>query len=619
MSKINVLSKNVIDKIAAGEVIERPLNVVKELVENSIDAGATMITVEIKDGGKSFIRVTDNGCGIARDDLLTAFKRHATSKLKEEEDLYNIKTLGFRGEALASISAVSVMEVITKDEASMTGIRLRVEGGELGEVEEVGAPCGTTMYVKNLFFNTPARKKFLKSDATEGSYIASLIEHLALANSHISMRFIQNGKTKINTSASDDVKNIIYSLYGREFINDLIPIDVTKEGVRLSGYLVKPGISRGNRNYENFFVNRRYINSKVISRGVEEAYKTFVMQHKFPCVFLFIDLKESDVDVNVHPTKMEVKFANEELIYDMLVEHIRRVLSGDDLIVSSFLEDESEIKEEVREETETSVKFEPFEVSKLKPYNAAKDTNLIKVKEAIRGESPYARRYGEPRTLKEEMPEKIEKAVKEETLPLLQKYHFLEEDNRKKHKIIGQIFDTYFLVTMEDSLYIIDQHAAHERIMFERLMKNLKNHENFSQEINPPMVVTLTDKEKVLLAKYIENFKTIGFEIEGFGGNEVIISAVPYNMYGINDKELFLSMIDSLDEFTGNELPQVVIDKIAMMSCKAAVKGNNRLSIMEANAIIDELLKLDNPYHCPHGRPTIVELSKGELERRFKR
>lgn len=627
MPKIHLLSKETIDKIAAGEVVERPLNVVKELVENAIDAGASAVTIEIKNGGISYIRVTDNGSGIEKDDIEAAFLRHSTSKLRDSEDLYSISTLGFRGEALSSISAVSVMEIITKTKDALNGTKLRIEGGNIGNMEDVGAPDGTTMFVKNLFYNTPARKKFLKSEMTEGAYITSLVEHLALSHPEIAIRYILNGSTKINTSGHNDIKETIYSLYGRDLINDLIPINREEDGIKLTGYIAKPGISRGNRGFENFFVNGRYINAKVLTKAVEEGYRTFIMQHKFPIVFLYIGVKNDAVDVNVHPTKMEVKFMDEDKIYDLLSGEVKRILSGEDLILSSFEVKDKEPITEVKERIEKTAQFEPFEISKQevikeripvapnKPiYKASEDPMLNKIKESVSKDSPYFKAFKQ-----EELPLYDTNEPSEDKENEEREYHFLDKSTRPKHKIIGQVFDTYWLVVLNDTLYIIDQHAAHERILFEKTVKLMDKKEMTSQVINPPMVISLNDKEMVLLSKYMSNFTEIGFKIEDFGGNEVIISEVPYNMFGINSKELFIGMIDELEEFSGKETAKIVTDKIAMMSCKAAVKGNSKLSLEEANAIIDELLALDNPYHCPHGRPTIIELTKSELERRFKR
>ena len=634
MSKIHLLSKDTIDRIAAGEVVERPLNVVKELVENAIDAGASAVTIEIKDGGISYIRVTDNGSGIEKEDIEAAFLRHSTSKIKSDDDLYNISTLGFRGEALSSISAVSVLEIITKTKDELNGTKLRIEGGAMGKMEDVGAPDGTTMFVKNLFFNTPARKKFLKSEMTEGSYITSLVEHLALSHPEIAIRYIVNGNTKINTSGHNDVKETIYSLYGKEIITDLIPVDLDESGIHITGYIAKPGISRGNRNYENFFVNGRYINAKVLTKAVEEGYRTFIMQHKFPTVFLYIDIDNKSVDVNVHPTKMEVKFMDEELVYDLILRGIKGLLSGEDLILSNFEIKEKESASEVKERIESVPKFEPFEINKQKVirtneglnnkpvYKANEDIGLAKIKESVSKDSPYFQVYKEePKIYKQEELSLYDDRKNESTADSEEEngYHFLDEKMRIKHKIIGQVFDTYWLVTLNDTLYIIDQHAAHERILYEKTIKLMDKRAMSSQVINPPMIISLNDREMVLLSKYMDNFTEIGFKIEDFGGNEVIVSEIPYNMYGINSKELFIAMIDELEDFTGKETAKVITDKIAMMSCKAAVKGNNKLSFEEANAIIDELLNLENPYHCPHGRPTIIELTKSELEKRFKR
>lgn len=625
MGKIQVLDKRTIDKIAAGEVVERPASVVKELMENSMDAGAGSITVEIKEGGISYIRITDDGSGIGSEDLKVAFLRHATSKIRSAEDLESISSLGFRGEALSSISAVSRMEVITKTGNEMMGNRIVLEGGDVVKEEKTGAPEGTTMMVHNLFYNTPARRKFLKTPQTEASYIASLMERMSLSHPEIAFRFIVNGQTRLQTAGNGNLKDTLYRVFGREVLADCMEFQAQEGKLSVAGYIAKPALSRGNRNFEHFYVNGRYIKSRILSSAVEEAYKTFIMQHKFPFVVLYINVDPSQVDVNVHPTKMEVRFENEAAIYDLLLREIRKTLSNRDLIAHAPMSDTKEEERQHREQVRESVKPEPFEKNKLE-----------ELRRYVRQTSPYEAKYKRPvqptlehREDKSVVPaakpvfqpekEEIITDVKQQELFTEEEYHFLKPESVKEHRILGQIFDTYWLVEFKDSLYIIDQHAAHERILFERTMKSIDEKEASSQQLQPPMLLTLSQRERQLLAEYRDSFEKIGFSFEEFGGKDLIITAVPYNMFGIDDKELFLGMLDELSEFTGKQTPQVVLSKVAMMSCKAAVKGNQQLSEKEATEIIDELLTLDNPYHCPHGRPTIIEMKKSEMERRFHR
>lgn len=613
MGKIQVLDKLTIDKIAAGEVVEKPLSVVKELVENAMDAGAKSITVEIKEGGISYIRITDNGSGIAKDDLEMAFLRHSTSKISSSNDLSHIHTLGFRGEALSSISAVSQMEVITKTTADMMGSRLIIEGGCIKERSEIGAPDGTTMIVRNLFYNTPARRKFLKTAQTEGAYISAVMEHLALSHPDISFRFIANGQTKLQTAGNGSLMDVIYRIWGREVVNDLIPISLSASNMELEGFVAKPSLSRGNRNYENFFVNGRYVKCSILYKAVEEGYKSFIMQHKFPFVVLNLSVKEDEVDVNVHPAKMEIRFSDESNIYDFLVNSIRTTLSKKELISSSNRMDEIEAEKNRRELLKQTLKPEPFETSKLQQLRAY-----------VRESSPYEPKF--ERTVQPILPNQgMEKEKNIHTEPIVQtslldeKKPLLDVKSKANHKIIGQIFETYWLVEFQNSLYIIDQHAAHERVLYEKIMKSLAQKETLSQQISPPIVVSLSDTEQCLLEKYKDEFYRLGFSFESFGGKDVMISEVPYNMFNINDKELFVGMIDELNDFSGRETPEIVLEKIAMMSCKAAVKGNQKLSFEEAKGLMEQLLELENPYHCPHGRPTIIEIKKGEMERRFHR
>lgn len=611
MGKIQVLDKLTIDKIAAGEVVERPLNVVKELVENAIDAGADSITVEIKDGGVSLIRVTDNGSGIASDDLSTAFLRHSTSKISKAEDLMHIHSLGFRGEALSSICAVSQMEVITKTATELMGNRLRIEGGVVGVPEQTGAPDGTTMIVRNLFYNTPARRNFLKTAQTEAGYISGMMEHLSLSNPDIAMRFIVNGQTRLQTAGNGNGKDLVYRIFGRDVMSDLMPFSIEEKNLQVEGYIAKPALSRGNRNYENFFVNGRYVKSTLLSRAVEEGYKTFIMQHKFPFVLLYLTLDPTLVDVNVHPTKMEVRFQNEASIYDEVVKQVRYVLSHQDLIAAAPMTEEKKVREEKKAELESNVKPEPFEAEKLKA-----------LKRFVRETSPYEPKFNRPvqpvyEHKNAEQPKQTVSTIQQSLFD--GQYHLLDKKSVREYRIIGEVFDTYWLIELKDSLYIVDQHAAHERILYEKTMERIQAQDSLSQQLSPPMVLTLSDKELNLLEQYRDSFKKVGFCFESFGGQDVMITEVPYNMLGIDDKELFLNMIDELEAFGKNETPQTVISKVAMLSCKAAVKGNQRLSVQEARHIMEDLMELENPYHCPHGRPTIIEMKKTELERRFHR
>ena len=611
MGKIQVLDKLTIDKIAAGEVVERPLNVVKELVENAIDAGADSITVEIKDGGVSLIRVTDNGSGIASDDLPTAFLRHSTSKISKAEDLMHIHSLGFRGEALSSICAVSQMEVITKTATELMGNRLRIEGGIVGVPEQTGAPDGTTMIVRNLFYNTPARRNFLKTAQTEAGYISGMMEHLSLSNPDIAMRFIVNGQTRLQTAGNGNGKDLVYRIFGRDVMSDLMPFSIEEKNLQVEGYIAKPALSRGNRNYENFFVNGRYVKSTLLSRAVEEGYKTFIMQHKFPFVLLYLTLDPTLVDVNVHPTKMEVRFQNEASIYDEVVKQVRYVLSHQDLIAAAPMTEEKKVREEKKAELESNVKPEPFEAEKLKA-----------LKRFVRETSPYEPKFNRPvqpvyEHKNAEQPKQTVSTIQQSLFD--GQYHLLDKKSVREYRIIGEVFDTYWLIELKDSLYIVDQHAAHERILYEKTMERIQAQDSLSQQLSPPMVLTLSDKEFNLLEQYRDSFKKVGFCFESFGGQDVMITEVPYNMLGIDDKELFLNMIDELESFGKNETPQTVISKVAMLSCKAAVKGNQRLSVQEARHIMEDLMELENPYHCPHGRPTIIEMKKTELERRFHR
>ena len=767
MNKIEVLDKNTIDKIAAGEVVERPASVVKELVENAIDAGATAIAVEIKDGGSSFIRITDNGSGIEKNEVKTAFLRHATSKIRSAEDLLRISSLGFRGEALSSISAVSQVELITKTAADFTGSRYRIEGGNEIGLEEIGAPEGTTFLIRNLFYNVPARKKFLKANQTEAGYISDLMERMALSRPDISFKFINNNQTKLQTSGNTNLKDIIYHVYGRDITANLIPVDREINGVRLSGFIGKPIVSRGNRNFENYFVNGRYVKSNIIARAIEEGYKGFVMQHKYPFTALHLTIDGKLLDVNVHPTKMELRISNQEDVFKFIYMAVNDALNGRELIpVVSFGKDEK-----TQKPTKINEKMpEPFEVKRLQEIqgkakstgqpsfikengiyrkensttkefqgdlsqkqsdvtavpqqaqgniaseNASKVTkqtansNIIKTipegkvtstieksvtadailvnaektiltetnstiseKSAIFPKTPNANyleslseRSGttdatkvisetsktaetEKRTFEENATAEATKTTFEkneisgvaltvskeqqkpdfsnsleatltqtEQLELFDS-QLLKEESRNKHKIIGQLFKTYWLVEFEEKLFIVDQHAAHEKVLYERNMKMWENKEHSSQLISPPLILTLSNKEEEMLHTYKKYFEELGFEIEHFGGKEYSICAIPMNLYGLAQKDLFIELIDDLENVSGRNTPDMIREKLASMSCKAAVKGNQSLSYQEMDKLMDELLTLENPYNCPHGRPTIISMSKYELEKKFKR
>ncbi len=593
MPQIELLNQETIDKIAAGEVIERPSSVVKELVENSIDAGANAVTVEIKEGGISFIRITDNGCGIEQKQIPLAFLRHSTSKIHSVEDLLTVKSLGFRGEALSSIAAVAQVELITKTPEEFSGTRYVIEGSKEMVVEEVGAPEGTTFLVRNLFFNTPARRKFLKSAQTEGGYIQDLMQRMILSHPDISFKFILNGQVRLQSSGNSKIKDIIYNIYGRDITGALLELCAENEFFSVNGYIGKPQIARGNRNFETYFINGRYIKSSLIAKAVEEAYKSFLMQHQYPFAVLYFSISSELLDINVHPTKMELRFSNQQQIYEELVEMIRLRLSQKELIPQVPVAEEK--KKPVIPKIEHTIP-EPFEKKRIE-----------NIKKEIQKDSPYMPRY--------EYREEQKEPVIEETVTYEQT-SFLDKKSAARHKIIGQVFDTYWLVEFDEKLYIIDQHAAHEKVLYERLMRQLENKEHTSQRISPPVILTLSLLEEENLKKFLPHFEKIGYEIEHFGGNEYMISAVPGNMFGLGEKELFVSMLDSLENISENDM---ILEKVASMSCKAAVKGRNHLSYAEAERLIDELLTLENPYNCPHGRPTIISMTRYELEKKFKR
>lgn len=666
MPQITVLDQNTINKIAAGEVIERPASVVKELLENAIDAKATAVTVEIRDGGISFIRVTDNGCGIPPEEVATAFLSHATSKISSVEDLFTVSSLGFRGEALASIAAVSQVEMITKTSQGLTGIRYRIEGGEEKAREEVGAPEGTTFIARNLFYNTPVRRKFLKTAQTEGAHVADLVEKIALSHPEVSIRFIQNNQNKLHTSGNHNLKDIIYTIFGREIAANLLAVKADGGPVSLTGYIGKPVIARSNRNYENYYINGRYIKSSIISKAIEDAYKPFMMQHKYPFTLLHFEIEPEFLDVNVHPTKMELRFRDGEGIYQMVLAALQNALAHKELIPEVSLENQEkkaalELRRQAEELKKKEHSVEPFERSRMEslrlrpgireeraPYGSSYGNShgsshesshesphvnfpgagSIKPWEA---DSPKPNRAGQqqasaapglpPATDSGSSPAAASKPEPEAVPKQLDLFEgrLLEPKSRARHKLIGQLFDTYWLVEFNDQLFIIDQHAAHEKVLYERTMKSLKNREFTSQAVSPPIILTLNESEQLLLEKYMDYFTRIGFEIEPFGGREYAVGGVPGNLLSIAQKDLLQEMIDQLSEDSAITDPDMIYERVASMSCKAAVKGNHAMSAAEADELIDQLLTLDNPYACPHGRPTIISMSRYELEKKFKR
>ena len=735
MRKIAVLDKHTIDKIAAGEVVERPSSVVKELVENSIDAGATAVTVEITDGGKKLIRITDNGGGLEAAQVPTAFLSHATSKIEKVEDLENIASLGFRGEALSSIAAVSQVELITKTPSAISGVRYVIEGGVEQSLEEMGAPDGTTFLVRNLFYNTPARSKFLKSDSSEANYIGTMMEQLALSHPEISFKYIQNKQVKLHTSGNYNVKDVIYNVYGRDMAKALLEVSYENDFMKIEGYAGKPEVSRGNRSFENYYVNGRFVKNNIITKAIEDAYKGFVMQHKFPFVSLQIQMTGNDLDVNVHPRKLEVRFARGAEVYDAIYEAVHNALLHRELIpVVPVGKEERESK--VAAVSRGAVP-EPFEKSRRTElhcegaaekagrssagtnescYSQAAEKTVLTGKtpltektaptgkimssgslgnssgcqassvlreQAIYQAKPFSKEEEAlfAGTLKEaaeadkradekaeekaeekadksadekaaednisvermneadnqaetavsvnyEIPDKSEPgqsdpgteypSVGGKQLELFQE-KLLAPESRSRHKLIGQLFDTYWLVEFENQFYIIDQHAAHEKVNYERFVKRFKEQSIESQYLNPPLVVTLNMDEQAKLKANEEYFRKYGFEIEPFGGREYCISAVPTNLYGFHEEELFLEMLDNLGGEGAKDAFDLFTARLATMACKSAVKGNHQMSALEADKLIDELLTLDNPYNCPHGRPTIIAMTKTEIEKKFKR
>lgn len=720
MGEIVLLDQKTINKIAAGEVVERPAAVVKELVENAIDAGANAVTVEIKGGGIEFIRITDNGSGIDKDQVQIAFKRHATSKIRTAEDLLSVSSLGFRGEALASISAVAKVELVTKTRGALTGTRYELDGGEEKVLEEIGCPEGTTFVVRNLFYNVPARRKFLKSAVTEASYINDLVERLAISNPGISFKFMNNNQLKLQTSGNGNRKDIIYQIYGRDITANLLEIKSDTPVVKIEGYIAKPVVNRGNRNYMNYFINGRYIKSAIVNKAIEEAYKPYMMQHRHPMTALQFTIDSQFIDVNVHPAKLEIRFTNGQAVYQAVYQAVSDALAGKNMIpevsvgkekkpertevakkapepfeqrrkfdektavgkqiveaakvISKFEEikkkqgmvrEESSFhtaektgknipkiagsnagteqmaaekskgsadklpleggKDSVQVEKETVAAAKENASAALEQFLAAKEPNLPEEDKPSGNVAGKPTESGKENAFTQEVEKKTEpvwdktNTRQQELFQTEEEQKFLSKEAKKHHKIIGQIFDTYWIVQYQDKMFLIDQHAAHEKVLFERTMKSLANKEITSQMLQPPIILSLSMREEQALRKHQDELRSLGFEIEAFGGREFSVRAVPANLFGVAQVELLTELLDSLTEEIKVKKADVILEKVASMSCKAAVKGNMKLSIIEAEALIDELMELENPYHCPHGRPVIVSMSKIEIEKKFKR
>lgn len=707
MRKIAVLDQQTIDKIAAGEVVERPSSIVKELVENAIDAGATAVTVEITDGGKKMIRITDNGGGMERDQVPLAFLRHATSKIEKVEDLEHIASLGFRGEALSSIAAVAQVELITKTPSALSGVRYVINGGVQESLEDMGAPEGTTFLVRNLFYNTPARSKFLKSDTTEGNYVSTLMEQLALSHPEISFKYIQNKQVKLHTSGNYNIKDVIYNIYGRDITKALLEVSYENDFMKIEGFVGKPEISRGNRTFENYYINGRFVKNRIIAKGIEDAYKGFLMQHKFPFVSLHIQMEGNDLDVNVHPSKMEVRFARGTEVYDAVYETVHKALTTREMIqtvpfgkeepvkkLSSVVkpgdipepfemkrraempEYRTQVSNTVNRTSNVSIKGNDRTVSapgtamdkkQISSYSTLPRGTITMAEQAVREQKIYQTKdpftkaeeklfegtindknihekqpdamqvnmsqkatvsvnknvvdSNENAEICDESAERVQEVEKEQKPQQLELFEekLLAPESRSRHQLIGQIFDTYWLVQFEDRFFIIDQHAAHEKVYYERFVKRFREQTIESQYLSPPLIVSLNLQEEALLETNRKYFEDFGFEIEPFGGKEYCINAVPTNLYGLDEEELFLEMLDNLASEKDKDPLGIFASRLATMACKAAVKGNHQMSVQEANMLIDELLTLDNPYHCPHGRPTIISMTKTELEKKFKR
>ncbi len=621
---IKVLGKDTIDKIAAGEVVERPMSIVKELLENSIDSGASAITAEIKDGGISLIRVTDNGSGINKDEVKTAFLRHATGKIDDAEDLGHIMTLGFRGEALSSIAAVCRCEIITKTPEAVTAVRYIIEGGIEHSFEEIGAPDGTTMLVRDIFYNTPARRKFLKTASTEAAHIADLVEKLALSHSDIAFRLIINNQTRLQTSGDSNLKAVIYAIYGRDIASAILPVHEERDGICISGYIGKPEISRPNRNYENYFVNGRYIKSNTIAKAIEDAYEDRMMSRQFPFALLTMTIDPSAIDVNVHPTKMDVRFSDPMRVYDSVKRAVRMTLQSGMVVPRQRLQDslagtQSSVPNDVRAAASApSSGYPGADRFNISPGTALHAQQPVFSEDRILYEDALAAqpttRLGQDSSYSAEVYHENIRRGEQLSLDLG------EQRQTPAYTYIGQVFDTYIIIQMCDKMYIIDQHAAHEKIYYERFLAQYSKNSVVSQMLDPPMIVTLTDIEKQTVADHEELLLSMGYELEPFGEREYAIRSIPGMLPSVPKDELLLELIDALTAETDiKQASQAILERTATMACKAAIKGNHEVSPSEAKELLNELFLCDNPFNCPHGRPTMIEFTEADMEKRFKR
>lgn len=613
MQEIHLLDKHTIDQIAAGEVIERPFSVVKELTENAIDSGATSVSIEIRDGGISLIRVTDNGAGIDESQIKKAFLRHATSKIQTASDLSFIHTLGFRGEALSSIAAISRLELCTKTKDAFTGFIYKIEGGQELSFQEAGLPNGTTVLVRDLFYNTPARLKFLKSPQAEAAYVTTIVEKIALSHPQIAVKYSINGKLKLQTKGSGNLKDTIYGIFGRDITSSLIEVHASLDCLRIDGFIGNPTVERSTRSLENYFINGRYIKDKVIERAIEEAYKGYQMKGAFPFTALYFTIEPELIDVNVHPSKMEIRFYNNELIFESISSCLRKALEEREHIPAVSLEDKAP---SAGKPTLAPNHAEPFELLRAAKENlwAAPKPQVALPEDWVSEEAAYA--------LAEPVYE-LEEPAQEPTVTYEQASFdtapFLSVQAKKAHRIVGEVFATYWIVEYENEMYIVDQHAAHEKVLYETFLKRAKEGSVYAQQIAPALILTLTPKEEEVLSRFSAQFQKMGFSVEYFGGSEYALQAVPTQLPALNDRQAFLSFLEELCEHTGRLSSSIAEERIATAACKAAVKGNQRLSLAEADALLTQLLSLENPYRCPHGRPTIIKLSKQELEKKFKR
>ena len=704
MGNIVLLDELTINKIAAGEVIERPASVIKEMVENSIDAGATNVTVEIKNGGISFIKVTDNGKGIAKDDLEIAFERHATSKIRSAEDLDTVTSMGFRGEALASIAAIANVEMISKTQEQEIGYKVVVEAGDVLEKEEAGCRTGTTITVKNLFFNTPVRYKFLKKDYTESGYIEDVVTRIALVNPNIAIKLINTGKTVIQTNGNGNIKDVIYSIYGKDVANGVMEVSYNYEDIKVTGVIGKPEIARSNRSNQLFFVNKRYIKDKTLTAATEQAYKGLIPIGKFGFVVLNLEINPASVDVNVHPAKLEVRFQEESKVFQSIYHAIKDTLLKGELIANSgdeqkqgelfafrkqnekqiekYTNEESKIKTNIIEDIYNQKNEHTQEIKTINPTNEMEKVDssnvlekLNQIKEKIVQEmngqvqekdtenkegiaeissnlelkepevkyeleekgiediQEKEKNENEPKDFNQmytetfgisPIQEKQEKKEETDAIDIVKDnvsmFENVEELKKPVYKFIGIVFKTYIILEIGKEMYILDQHAAHERIMYERVKRNYYSDEQKdSQMLLLPDIITLTHKEMDIANENMQLFEKAGFTLEEFGDNTIKLTGVPTVCVDLDTKELFLETLDEINTVARTAKQEKEEKFIATVACKAAVKANMALTVEEVEKLMDQLFELPNPFTCPHGRPTVIKMTKYDIERKFAR